>query len=80
MQLLFRRCLTRHPTEREMSRLLDFVTVQRSRIQSGSLNASELSPGEVPGTGLVKSPAEERAVWVVTARALLNLDEFVTKN
>jgi mono/diheme cytochrome c family protein len=80
MQLLFRRCLTRHPTEREMSRLLDFVTVQRSRIQSGSLNASELSPSEVPGTGLVKSPAEERAVWVVTARALLNLDEFVTKN
>jgi hypothetical protein len=80
MQLLFRRCLTRMPSEKELSRLLDFATAQRARIQSGGLQADVLSPAEASGSKLAGVPARERAVWVVCARALFNLDEFVTKN
>jgi hypothetical protein len=80
MRVLFRSCMTRPPTVAELDRLLGFVASQRERIRSGTLKASDLSPAEVPGLKDAKTPVEERAVWTAAARALFNLDEFVTKN
>jgi hypothetical protein len=80
LSILFRRCLTRTPTAREVGRLLEFVDAQRDRIRSGALNAIQISPADVPGMSEDRSAPEERAVWTLAARALFNLDEFVTKN
>jgi hypothetical protein len=80
LSILFRRCLTRTPTAREVGRLLEFVGAQRDRIRSGALNAIQISPADVPGMSEDRSAPEERAVWTLAARALFNLDEFVTKN
>jgi hypothetical protein len=69
----FRRCLTRPPREAELKKLLAFVAGVRARIQAGDLKASEIA-----GTGEAAT-AVERAAWTTLARALLNLDETVTK-
>jgi hypothetical protein len=70
---LFRRCLTRQPTEEERIRLADFVGKLQARLDSGELQADKIADA---GEGNVK----ERALWTLVARGLLNLDEAVTKN
>lgn len=49
-----------------------FYEAQRLRFAS-----SELEAGKV--TGKPKDATPEQAAWVVTVRALMNLDEAVTK-
>lgn len=75
LQALFRRCLTRFPTAAEVDLLREFLQQQRRRIATHQLDATALAG---PGTGT--EDAAERAVWTVVARALLNLDEAVTRN
>jgi len=70
---LFRQCLTRHPTADEQSRLVQFVETVRTRLASGELKADQIA-------GKGEGDAKERALWALVARALLNLDETVTKN
>ncbi len=70
--LLFRRTLVRAPEPAELKRLLDFLENQRSRIARGELKADDLA-------GFGEGPAAERAAWTALARALLNLDETVTR-
>ena len=65
---LFRRCLTRPPTDDEVTLLNRFLKTQRERIAAKELDAAILGG----------SP--EDAAWSLVARALLNLDEAVTKN
>ena len=65
---LFRRCLTRPPTDEEVALLNRFLKTQRERLAAKELDAAKLG-----GTG-------EEAAWSLVARALLNLDEAVTKN
>ena len=72
MSALFRRCLSRSPDSRELSTLLRFYHAQRSRLVQKELDAVTLAG---PGEGDVV----ERAVWTILARAILNLDETVTK-
>jgi hypothetical protein len=72
LQKLFQRCLTRSATKEEIARLKSFYESQRARLESKELNAIELS-GSKDGT-------VEQAAWTVVARALLNLDEMVTKS
>lgn len=69
---LFRRVLCRLPQPAELREILAFLHVQRERIAHGTLRAEDLAG---PGEG---SPAE-RAAWSLVARALLNLDEAVTR-
>ena len=67
----FRLCLGRDPGEREFTRLYAFLAQQRADLAK--------KPEEVKlliGDG---SDAAERAAWVMTARVLLNLDEFITR-
>jgi hypothetical protein len=72
VRLLFRLCLTRPPTEKESARIASFFDAQRARFAEDSRRAAAVA-GPGPGS------AAERAAWTATARAILNLDEFVTK-
>src|SRR5262249_6482222 len=70
---LFRRCLTRPPQPDELKLLVKFYRDQRQRFANSKLNVTGLAG---PGVG---DPVE-RAAWTATARALLNLDEAITKD
>jgi hypothetical protein len=72
MDYLFRRCLTRPPSRAEREELVNFFAVQKRRFAEGKLNPAALA-------GLGAGDAGERAAWTALARALLNLDEAVTK-
>jgi hypothetical protein len=69
---LFRLCLVRPPTDAETARLEKFYETQRARFAIDPDRADT-----VAGAG--NGPSAERAAWTATARAILNLDEFVTK-
>lgn len=70
---LFRRVLVRPAQQDELESLMSFVTAQRARFASKELDAAKVA-GEGEGNPV------ERATWTVVARALMNLDEAVTKN
>jgi hypothetical protein len=77
----FRRCLSRKPNSQEAAVLLDLLEKQGARFAGGKLDPWALAapdPKErlaLPGD---LSPAR-LAGWVVVARALLNLDETITR-
>ncbi|MCB1085769.1 MAG: hypothetical protein KDM63_01885 [Verrucomicrobiae bacterium] len=68
---LFRRVLTREPDESELADLLAFHEAQRQRFVSGELDPSKI--------GAKNGTTPETAAWIMVARAVLNLDEAVTK-
>ena len=72
LQKLFQQCLTRPATKDELASLKKFYETQSARLESKELDATELS-GNKDGT-------VEQAAWSIVARALLNLDEMVTKS
>jgi hypothetical protein len=69
---LFRRCLVRPPSDQELKMLVDFYQAQKKRFDDKEVDAVAVAG---PGAG----DARERAAWTVLARALLNLDETITK-
>lgn len=73
-----RRVLTRHPAEDERRDLLQFLVEQRRRLESGGLDAAPLAGGAPEGTS--REALVERAAWTALARALLCLDEAITRN
>lgn len=73
LRILFRRCLTRSPAPEELTLLQKYLDHERNRLQANAEAAGQIAG---PGTGL----AAERAAWTLTARALINLDEFVVKD
>jgi hypothetical protein len=73
MDRLFRRFLVRHPTEAELRSLIGFLKDQRAWAADHPEEAKDLAG---KGDGEVR----ERAAWTATARVLMSLDEFVTKN
>ena len=68
----FRRCLTRPPSSEEVVMLVKFFEAQRQRFAQADLDAN-LIAGSGPDNVI------ERAAWTVLARAILNLDEMITK-
>lgn len=72
IQSLFRRCLTRLPTTSEHERLRQFYDAQLQRLQAKEIDALAIAG---PGDG----DAAQRAAWTLVARAILNLDEVITK-
>ncbi len=68
----FRRCLVRPPEKEELEMLADFAREQRQRFVSKELDAAKVA-GEGGGDVI------ERATWTTVARAVMNLDEAVTK-
>jgi hypothetical protein len=71
---LFRRCLVRPPTADELKLVVGFYEAQRKRFSDKAAELAELSAGAD-----VVQPLVERAAWTAAARAVLNLDEMVTK-
>ncbi len=70
---LFRRCVTRPPTSDEVAALAKFFATQKQRFEAGELDAAKVSGAE-------DGDANERAAWTATARAMLNLDEAITRS
>jgi hypothetical protein len=70
---LFRRCLTRPPTQQEREKIVHFYETQLARLDHG-----DLKPGEILGSD-EKDCSNEQAAWTAVARVLLNLDEMITK-
>jgi mono/diheme cytochrome c family protein len=68
LRYAFRVCLSREPSERELSRLESFLVRQRTDFAA--------NPNEAK---VVSVDAPDRAAWVMVARVLLNLDEFITR-
>ncbi|OAI46351.1 hypothetical protein AYO44_01960 [Planctomycetaceae bacterium SCGC AG-212-F19] len=64
-------CLSRTPSPKEEERLTAFVKQQTAAFEAG--------PGDVKRLGITGQAAAERAVWTMVGRALLNLDEFITR-
>jgi hypothetical protein len=72
VRLAFLRCLARPPAAEEVELLAKFVRA-RSRHFAGNETDARKMAGDGPGD------LTERAAWTALARALFNLDEFVTK-
>lgn len=72
IQLTFRRCLTRMPAAEETKLLKQFFERQRERLAQGALDAKAIA-----GEG-ASNPVDS-AAWALLARAILNLDEVITK-
>jgi mono/diheme cytochrome c family protein len=77
----FRRVLSRQPSTRERQVLLDLLAKQRARVSEGWVNAAELATGK----GATPSDLPDGvtpttlAAYTAVSRALLNLDEAITK-
>ena len=68
---VFRRWLTRPPTDAQRDAILTYQRAQLSRLESG-----ELSAATIVGD---RNASNELASWVMVSRAVMNLDEVVTK-
>jgi hypothetical protein len=76
----FRRVLGRAPTDEERTVLLDLLAATVRRIAEGRVNGRDLATGtdHCPDLRSSASPVELGA-YTVLSRALLNLDETITK-
>jgi hypothetical protein len=76
----FRRALSRPPTAREQQILVELMDKQKARVAEGWINTHALSTGkdELPKLPAGVTPIT-LAAYTVAARALLNLDETITK-
>jgi len=62
-----------------VDRLGDFLQSQRARLESKELKPAEILGEREGAENDGGSAAAERAAWTLVARALLNLDESITK-
>jgi hypothetical protein len=77
----FRQVLARSPAEPEKAELLSLLTKERQRFADGFLNPNEITTGEkeVPKDLPRGASPTQWAAYTVVARAILNLDEAITK-
>ena len=69
---MFRRFVVRPPEPRELQAILEFQESQRQRLERGELDASLILAAK-------NSKAADKAAWVMVARAIMNLDEVITR-
>lgn len=76
--LAFRLAVSRTPTSDEVSSVTNFYNHQFERFKEGSLKAEQIAVSEA-----LPKPAQvdlnQLAAWTAVSRALLNLDEVITK-
>jgi hypothetical protein len=78
IEWIFRRCVAREPTEDERAAVAAFLDEQTRRLKAGELNATVICGVEPdkPPAGL---DLTEWGAWTTVARAILNLDETISK-
>ena len=76
---LARRVLSREFDADEERAMTDFLHVQRQRLAAGELDAAKLAGGAASTPAEASANAVELAAWMLTARAVMNLDEAVVK-
>ena len=74
LESMFRRCFTRPPNQAELQYMAHFLNEQRKHFAARSAAAKEVAMNFVGDVADV-----EAAAWIATARVLLNLDEFITR-
>ncbi len=87
LQLAFLRCLGRKPTAAEQARLRELYTDRSAALAANESAVRELlGANPTPGTHAAAQPPAEspeqpvaRATWILLARVLMNLDEFITR-
>jgi hypothetical protein len=75
---IFRRLLTRPPADVETAMLVEFQTTQQKRLEAGEIDAKlilAIDEAEEQESGALA----QQASWVMVARAIMNLDEAITK-
>lgn len=76
LEFLFRLCLARKPSAREIERLEKFLTRQTEAMKKATVaEVAKIAPAKVPQG----HDSRVVAAWALTARALMNLDEFITR-
>ena len=73
-RLIFRACVARGPGEDELAALMKFYQHELARFRSGGEDARPVAGSETKGFAL-----DELAAWTLVARAVLNLDETITR-
>ena len=71
---LFQLCLSRAPSRREAELATDYYRRQTGIFEKDTAAAAALFPLDVPGASRI-----ETAAWTSLASAILNLDEFITR-
>jgi mono/diheme cytochrome c family protein len=71
----FRLCLGRTPSERELGILTKLLNKQAESFKAAPKDAQALAPADLPK----EIDVPRFAAWVSVARALMNLDEFITR-
>ena len=81
LNYVFRRALSRPPARQESAELLGLLNRQRERFIAGELNSWNFVTDDPDKPFPLPKGArmEDAAAWTVVARALLNLDETITK-
>jgi hypothetical protein len=72
---LARRVLSREFDADEVRTLTGYLDEQRRRMAAGEIDATKLAGDDAGDAG----DAGERAVWMLAARAVMNLDEAIVK-
>ena len=71
IEVMFRRLVTRPPSAQEIGIIKDYLATQVQRLEQGELDAAQIAK-QPNATG-------EFAAWVMVARAMMNLDEVITR-
>ncbi|MFM9962686.1 MAG: DUF1553 domain-containing protein [Planctomycetaceae bacterium] len=71
----FRLCVARKPSDRELHQLVALLNVNRESYRAHQDDAKKL----LGSSTISGSSPDESAAWIATARILLNLDEFITR-
>lgn len=74
MERMFRLCLARKPKPEEISHITKFLDAQRRLLERDAAAQAKLAPFVPEGASRL-----EVAAWTGQARALMNVDEFVTR-
>ena len=75
LKVAIQRCLTREPSAFELTELAVLLTSAREYYQQHPDEAASIAQGPFGKPDRIV----ERAAWATTLRALLNLDEFITR-
>ena len=69
-------CLARYPTQDELKTVLRFYQSQLQACQADTMARDKLTGKLKPPAG---TTADELAAWILVGRALINLDEFISR-